>query len=131
MAQQGRRCAVKFAAKSGAQSGAQSGAKSGLLHCNILVAAALVLGACNRTQPAAAPPAPPSGPTVTIDQIPGHDTVAQDNAQKEEPRLVPAEAYIRTYLSLFGYLYPGDLQQREFPANYNKLFDTWQQYTAA
>jgi hypothetical protein len=102
---------------------------------SLALAAALLAAACNTAPPASGPPATtppaPAGPTVTIDQVPGHAGLTQDTAPKSDPRLVPAEAYIRTYLSFFGYLYPGDLQTHEFPGGYNGLFDSWQQYTAA
>jgi len=46
-----------------------------------------------------------------------------------ELRLVPAEAYMRTYLELFGGLAPLDVQQKaRGPEN---LFDTWDDYLAS
>lgn len=95
----------------------------------VLVAAIGVAG-CQKSP---APPASvkPQAPATTIEQVPGHQGLAQDNTKKEEPRLVPAEAFVRTYLSLFGYLTPGEFQTKEFPGGYNGLFNTWQQYVTA
>ena len=58
----------------------------------------LALSACSQSA------GPQSVPPLTMEQIPGHDTVAQDNSTKEPPRLAAAESYMRTYLMLFGNL---------------------------
>lgn len=71
-------------------------------------------------------------PPVTMEQIPGHDTIAQDNSAKEPPRLQPAEAYIRTYLMLFGNLTALQAQALfQSPNANNGLFDTWNSYLGA
>lgn len=65
----------------------------------------------------------------TLEQVPGHDSIAQDTSHKEPPRLVPAEAYLRTYLVLFG----GQsalAAQRELSAGPG-LFDGWNAYLGA
>jgi len=54
-----------------------------------------------------------------------------DDAPKEEPRLVPAEVYLRTYLQLFGGLAPLDVQKRARGADGAQLFDTWDDYFAS
>ncbi len=69
-------------------------------------------------------------PSLTLDQVPGHESLAQDTTHKESPRLVPAEAYIRTYLTLFGGLTA--LQaQTQLTAGGSGLFDTWTAYLGA
>jgi hypothetical protein len=52
----------------------------------------------------------------------------QDSSPKEEARLLPAEAYLRTYLQLFGAASPLELQRR---ARGSGLFDSWNDYAAA
>lgn len=65
----------------------------------------------------------------TLEQVPGHDSILQDSTQKEPPRLVPAEAYLRTYLVLFGGMTA--LQaQRELQLG-PSLFDGWNAYLGA
>jgi hypothetical protein len=54
-----------------------------------------------------------------------------DTAPKEEPRLVPAEAYVRTWLTLFGGLAPLEAQRRARGGDGAQLFDTWNDYVAA
>ena len=68
----------------------------------------LVLGACSQSA------GPQSVPPLTMEQIPGHDTVAQDNSTKEPPRLSAAESYMRTYLMLFGNLTALQAQAQDF-----------------
>jgi hypothetical protein len=58
-------------------------------------------------------------------------SVPQDTAPKEEPRLVPPEAYVRTYLELFGGLVPTEVQARARAGDGTQLFDTWADYSAA
>lgn len=81
----------------------------------------LCLAACNEGK------VPPS---VTLDQVPGHDKVAQDNSHKEPPRLVPAEAYMRTYLRIFGDRSALEAQT-ELQAGGAALFDSWNAYLGA
>jgi hypothetical protein len=71
------------------------------------------------------------GQGVPVNQLPGHATVGVDQGPKDEPRLVPAEAYMRTYLQLFGGLAPLDVQKKAKGADGNQLFDTWDDYLAA
>ena len=62
--------------------------------------------------------------------VPGHESLAQDNTHKESPRLMPAESYMRSYLRIFGGLSP--LQaQTALAAGGDKLFDSWSNYLAA
>ena len=70
-------------------------------------------------------------PAVPVASIPGHGAVAQDTSPKEDLRLVPAEAYMRTYLELFGGLAPLEVQRRARGAEGSALFDTWDEYVAA
>jgi hypothetical protein len=72
-----------------------------------------------------------SGPSGNVNpnpgNTPGKDPVPQDSSQKEPPRLAPAEAYIRSYLMLFGDLSP--LQaQTALAAGGSQLFDSWSAY---
>jgi hypothetical protein len=82
----------------------------------------LVLLAGCKTEPPA---------TIPLEQVPGHDSVLQDNTHKETPRLVPAEAYIRTYLQLFGGLTALQVQQQFAGASNYNLFDSWNAYLGA
>lgn len=45
--------------------------------------------------------------------------------------MVPPEAYMRTYLTLFGALAPLDVQKRARGADGSQLFDTWDDYVSA
>lgn len=69
---------------------------------------------------------PPSVKPTPITSVPGHGSLAEDTSPKDLPRLLPAEAYIRTYLRLFGGLTPLAAQS-EAQKGY-KLFDTWGDY---
>lgn len=86
----------------------------------------LALSACTSQ-----PVGPSNVPPLTMEQIPGHDTVAQDNSTKEPPRLAAAESYMRTYLMLFGNLTALQAQAQFAGANNNNLFDTWASYLGA
>jgi hypothetical protein len=62
--------------------------------------------------------------------VPGHDTLAQDNSHKESPRLMAAEGYLRSYLRIFGGLTA--LQtQTALASGGDGLFDSWSNYLAA
>ena len=71
---------------------------------------------------------PEKVPLVPVASLPGHGSVAVDVAPKEEPRMVPPEAYLKTYLQLFGGLAPLEVQKKAREGN---LFDTWDDYFAA
>lgn len=88
-----------------------------------LVAAALLASSCFRPPRVVAPIAAPS--------LLARGTIALDSAPKEEPRLVPPEAYVKTYLQLFGGLAPLEVQRRARSSDGNQLFDTWADYLAA
>ncbi len=66
---------------------------------------------------------PQVGPKLTVTS-----TSTQDSAPKEELRMVPAEAYMRTYLALFGGLAPLEVQKRARGGDGAQLFDTWDDY---
>jgi hypothetical protein len=66
---------------------------------------------------------PEIGPKLTVTS-----TSKQDSAPKEELRMVPAEAYMRTYLVLFGGLAPLEVQKRARGTDGARLFDTWDDY---
>ena len=72
---------------------------------------------------------------VPIDSLPGHGGIAQDTSPKESERLVPGEAYLRTYLTLFANLLPAGspltpvvVQKVARGADGSALFDTWGDY---
>lgn len=77
--------------------------------------------------------APPEA-TVSVKTIPGHDGLPEDTTIKEAPRLIQAEAYMRTYLMLFGGLAPLTPIQAQAVArgqDGSALFDTWNDYLMA
>jgi hypothetical protein len=59
--------------------------------------------------------------------MPIHVT-AQDATPKEDVRMLPAEAFLRTYLELSGATEPLEVQRT---ARGGGLFDTWNEYAAA
>jgi hypothetical protein len=65
-----------------------------------------------------------------VSAIPGHESLAQDDTVKEGPRLLPAETYIRSFLTLFGGLAPVEAQTA-LRAKDGALFDAWKDYLAA
>lgn len=87
----------------------------------IAAVAMLSLVACNKDKPR----------EIAVTSIPGHDNVAQDTTKKEGPRLVPPEAYMRTYLSLFGGLSPQEAQAAAKGADGTQLFDSWNEYLSS
>ena len=89
-----------------------------------LVAAGLVLAGC------AARPAEIVAPGPQVPLAPA-GVLSEDTAPKEDLRLVPPEAYMRTYLTLFGGLAPLDVQKRARGADGGQLFDTWDDYVSA
>lgn len=58
-------------------------------------------------------------------------TIREDTTRKEDVRLVPAEVYLRTYLTLFGGLAPLDVERRARGADGALLFDAWNDYLTA
>jgi hypothetical protein len=60
-----------------------------------------------------------------------HGVTAEDTAHKEDLRMVPPEAYMRTYLQLFGGLTPLDAQKLARAKDGSQLFDTWDDYVSA
>ena len=87
-----------------------------------LVAVATLAAACTRPEVL---PRTPSAPLVES----GH--TALDTTPKQDRRLVPAEAYVRTYLQLFGGLAPLEVQRRARGGDGGSLFDTWDDYLSA
>jgi hypothetical protein len=71
--------------------------------------------------------APPEQ-TVSVTTIPGHGGLPQDTTTKESPRLMLAEAYMRSYLQLFGGLSPLQAQTVARGSDGSALFDTWNDY---
>lgn len=69
-------------------------------------------------------------PSVPVASLPGHDKVVVDTSPKEELRMVPPEAYVRTYLQLFGGLSPLAAQKKAKGAEGAQLFDVWSDYLA-
>lgn len=94
-------------------------------------AVALAATACSKS-PKEPAPIDDNGPSPA-EKIPGHDALAQDTAPKEGPRMVPPEAYLRTYLQLFGDKKPLEAQadaKTKIGGADMKLFDTWGDYLA-
>ncbi len=56
---------------------------------------------------------------------------SEDTTHKEDLRMVPPEAYMRTYLQLFGGLAPQDVQKLARGKDGSQLFDTWDDYVSA
>jgi hypothetical protein len=56
---------------------------------------------------------------------------AEDPVPKAEPRMVPPEVYMRTYLQLFGGVTPVDAQKAARGGEGSQLFDTWDDYVSA
>lgn len=90
----------------------------------VLLAAIVSITACFGTR------SPEMVPAVPVASLPGHDKVVVDTTPKEAQRLVPPEAYVRTYLQLFGGLAPLAVQKKAKGAEGNQLFDTWNDYLA-
>jgi hypothetical protein len=96
----------------------------------LLALGALLAGCPKGTQTQSVTTAP-----QPIDSLPGHGGVGQDTTPKEQERLVPAEAYIRTYLTLFAQLVtpgaqltPLAVQAAARKTDGSALFDTWDDY---
>ena len=74
-----------------------------------------------------------------VDRVPGVPAAAlkaeaigaQDTTPKAELRMVPPEAYMRTYLELFGGLVPQEAQKKARGGDGANLFDTWNDYVSA
>ncbi len=88
----------------------------------LLVAVATLATAC--TQPEVLPRMPAA-------PLPESGHAALDTTPKQDRRLVPAEAYVRTYLQLFGGLAPLEVQRRARGGDGSNLFDTWDDYLSA
>jgi hypothetical protein len=72
-----------------------------------------------------------AAPKVSIKTIPGHDALVEDVTTKQSPRLLPPEAYIHSYLSLFGGLSPIQAQMAAQAQDKTALFDSWNDYLAS
>jgi hypothetical protein len=87
------------------------------------------------TPPGTPPTTEPEGPQPvrprTLQEIPGHENLPQDNTPKEAERLVAPEVLMRSYLTLFGGLAPLTLQTQLRAMNGATLFDTWNDYLSA
>jgi hypothetical protein len=89
----------------------------------LLGIAAFVAG-CGPASPAVVSPSAPLAIVPT-------SVTAEDTAHKEELRMVPPEAYMRTYLRLFGGLLPQEAQKIARGRDGAQLFDTWDDYVSA
>jgi hypothetical protein len=72
-----------------------------------------------------------AAPIVPVKSIPGHDALLEDTTPKQSPRLLPPEAYIHTYLGLFGGLSPMQTQLAAQAQDKTQLFDSWNDYLAS
>ncbi len=86
----------------------------------LALVAAPLLAACSK--------APPEQTTVQVTTIPGHGGLPEDTSTKEAPRLMLAEAYMRSYLQLFGGLSPIAAQSAARGKDGSALFDSWDAY---
>jgi hypothetical protein len=98
----------------------------------IVAALAIAVGAigCGKSSASSGPQAGDIT-SVPVTQVPGHEGLTQDNSIKNGPRLMPAETFIRSYLSIFGGLAPLALQNTLKGTDNANLFDNWQSYLAA
>jgi hypothetical protein len=87
-------------------------------------AAVVALAACASSPPERVP-ATPAGVLAPT------GILAEDTAPKADLRMVPPEAYMRTYLTLFGGLAPLDAQKKARGGDGGNLFDTWDNYVSA
>jgi hypothetical protein len=90
----------------------------------VLLLVPLLLAGCAATPPEIVAPGPKTALTPA-------GVLSEDTAPKEDLRLVPTEAYMRTYLQLFGGLAPLDAQKRARGGDGSQLFDTWDDYVSA
>lgn len=90
------------------------------LHCfALLLLGVVACGPASRIQPKTG---------ATLNPV---SQTALDATPKQDMRLVPPEAYVRSYLQLFGGLAPVDVQARARGADGGQLFDAWDDYLAA
>ncbi|MGZ3419283.1 MAG: hypothetical protein ACXWUG_12840 [Polyangiales bacterium] len=73
--------------------------------------------------------APAVVPSVPVSSLPGHGALRVDTSPKEEQRLVSPEAYLRTYLQIFGAKSALDMQNKVHDDDW-MLFDYWNTYLA-
>lgn len=90
-----------------------------------LIAMGFVLATGCASRPAETVIGTPAG------QLQAHATMTQDTAPKTELRMVPPEAYMRTYLELFGGLLPSEVQEKARGRDKNQVFDTWDDYVSS
>lgn len=93
--------------------------------------AAWLLGLCPVAGAACAAAPPPRVPAQAEPPLVAQSVAAEDTAPKHDLRLVPPEAYLRTYLALFGGLAPLDVQAQARGADRAQLFDAWDDYVSA
>jgi hypothetical protein len=95
-----------------------------------MITRALPLALCLAPLLAACSKAPPEqqATTVSVTMIPGHGGLPEDTTTKEAPRLMLAEAYMRSYLQLFGGLSPVAAQVAARGKDGSQLFDSWDNY---
>ncbi|AUX26371.1 hypothetical protein SOCEGT47_069320 [Sorangium cellulosum] len=90
----------------------------------MLAGLAALAGACGPKEAVAPRPAAAAPPREAA-------RVAHSGARREDLRLIPAEAYLRTYLRLFGGLTLAEAERRARGNDGAALFDAWQDYLAA
>jgi hypothetical protein len=92
----------------------------------LLLLLCAALAACTQGN-VSGPASQAADPSTTIA---GHGTSTIDTSRKEDPRLLPGETLIRSYVSIFGALAPLEAQ-RVLQASGASLFDTWNDYLGA
>lgn len=92
----------------------------------------VVFGLCALTSCGGAAERPPArvAPEAPV-PLAARGTVREDTTPKTELRMVPPEAYVRTYLELFGELAPIDAQNAARGKDGAQLFDVWDAYVSA
>lgn len=93
----------------------------GLLGVGILAVMGTLM--CMRRPEVVEPTGGPALPVVS--------RIPEDTTHKEEPRLLPAEVYVRSYMQWFGGLAPIEVQAKARGADGALLFDAWGDYLAA
>lgn len=86
------------------------------------IAFAALAGCTERPQTSQAP--------EPFSAVEGHETTRVGTTPEKDPRLLPAESYVRSYLAVFGALSPLETQ-RALQETGTGLFDAWTDYLGA
>jgi hypothetical protein len=100
---------------------------SGAAHIALAAVLAAVFVSCGGGGAGGADAISPSAPAPLVVR----GAAPEDTSPKADLRMVPPEAYMRTYLQLFGGLAPLDAQRLARGRDGAQLFDTWDDYVSA